>query len=130
MDCMSYDLTLWKPAATINRAIVKEVLAPIDEDTAHSTMQRFDALGFVGDLQAEFGGERRWSDDAADPPFLFEIADFTGTPANWVMVNMGFGNVASVLPKLANVATNHGLVVYDWQTEVLHGGRKPWWKVW
>ena len=127
---MSYDLTLWKPSATINRAMAKEVLAAIDEDTAHSTMQRFDALCFVGDLQTAFGGKQRWSDDAADPPFLFEIADFTGTPANWVMVNMGFGNVANVLPKLVNVGIKHGLVIYDWQTEELHGERKPWWKVW
>ncbi|HEY7120342.1 MAG TPA: hypothetical protein VH475_27385 [Tepidisphaeraceae bacterium] len=120
---MSYDLTIWKRSARAKSTMTQEVLAAIGEDAAHPAMARFDAHGFIRDLRAKFGGEERWSNEDLAPPFMFEVVDFTGTPANWISVNIGYGDVAAVLPELVKLATEHGLVVFDWQTEKLHGER-------
>ena len=85
-------------------------------------MQRFDARKFVKALYAEFGGEELWTNDAADPPFLFAVADFTGTTANWISVNMGYSWVEAVVPKLIALCRRHGLVAFDHQTEEFNGG--------
>jgi hypothetical protein len=120
---MSYDLTIWKQSRAATYAELEATLAALEADEAHPTMQRFDADAFLRDVQAEFGGSSSWTDEGARPPLLIEAFDFTGTPANWVSLNIPFSNVSHVLPKVISVAARHGLAVYDFQKGELSGGR-------
>jgi hypothetical protein len=73
-------------------------------------------------VKAEFGNGDFWSNEEFLPrPFSLGISDFTGNLANWIGVNMAYDNVSSNLRRIIAVAARHGLVVFDLQTEYLHG---------
>ncbi len=127
---MSFDLTIWKQGDLAGKTDAEAVIAAIRNDTAHPAMQRFDAKAFVDDVRAEFDAKENFSADDEDEedddddglPFVLDVADFTGSAANWISVSMGFNKAAAVLPRLVKVAAEHGLVVFDDQTGELHRG--------
>jgi hypothetical protein len=116
---MSYDLTIWKWAVNAVEA-PNEVFEAIAQDEAHPAIQRFDVKGFLKDLYAEFGGEENWSGDEPEPPFIFQVGDFTGTPANWIIVNLSYGQLPETAAKLVAHCLRHNLVVFDHQTRQLY----------
>ncbi|HEY8750743.1 MAG TPA: hypothetical protein VIM11_22350 [Tepidisphaeraceae bacterium] len=116
---MSYDLTIWKWAGKAT-ATPDEIFEAIGQDEAHPAMQRFDTKTFLKDLYSAFGGEERWSDDSFEAPFTMDVADFTGTPANWIILNAGYSRVKDVVSKLIQVCKRHDLVLFDHQTEALY----------
>src|SRR5258706_9954304 len=96
---MSYDLTIWKWAADA-RATPDEIFEAIGQDEAHPAMQRFDVKAFLTSVYANFGGEELWSDETKETPFQFEVADFTGTPANWIGIHIAYSRIEEVASKL------------------------------
>ena len=110
---MSYDLTIWKWADTA-RATSDEILEAIGQDEAHPAMQRFDANSFLKDLRTAFG-------DDEQAPFSLDVADFTGTPANWIVVNAAYSNLKQTRSKLIHLCTRHHLVLFDHQTGEFYG---------
>ena len=109
---MSYDLTIWKWSAEARVRSIAQVLERLAEDEAHPSLQRFDTVAFRARLIEEFG-----SQNEDHSPFEFEVCDFTGWHANWIVLNVAFSEVGSVLPRLGLLAKEFGLFVFDHQKD-------------
>lgn len=107
---MSYDFSVWKWKPDADQVDLAEVFRAFDEDNAHPALTRFDRAAFERALAEAFGDVHD-----VDSPIWCEMADFAGVPANWAGVSCSFREVGNLVPKLMEVCSALGLVLYDWQ---------------
>ena len=104
---MSYDLMVWKQRADVARVPAEEVCEALCADTAHPATARFDIAAFESEMRAAF----------EDMDGMYEVADFTGEPANWICFTLPYSRVGEMMPKLHAMAAAHGLTLFDYQDE-------------
>jgi hypothetical protein len=110
---MAFDLLVWRWASGKEGAEPAEVIEAINEDNPHPAITRFDRGAFESAIRARFGDVN----DDPDGPFLYEVSDFTGVPANWVSFSISWSRVKEVCPVLIEIAKSQGLAVYDPQED-------------
>ena len=106
---MAFDLVVWKWASGKEGTDPAQVVEALNEDEPHPAITRFDPDLLESSIRAEFGDVN----DDADGPFLYEASDFTGVPANWIVVSVNWSQVENVCPVLTAIAKSQGLAVYD-----------------
>ncbi|MFO0891490.1 MAG: hypothetical protein U0790_20400 [Isosphaeraceae bacterium] len=112
---MAYDLIVWKWAGGKEGADPSEILDAISEDDPHPALTRFDIQEFESALRARFGDVN----DDQGGPFLYEVSDFAGIPANWITFSLAWSQTEKVRPLLVGIARSHGLAVYDPQEDTM-----------
>ncbi len=90
-----------------------EIIGALNEDAPHPALTRFVVRAFESAIRAGFGDVN----NDPDGPFLYEISDFTGVPANWMNFSVNWSEVENVCPALTEIAKSHGLAVYDPQED-------------
>jgi hypothetical protein len=110
---MAFDLFVWKWASGNEGAEPAQVIEAIGEDNSHPAITRFDRGSFESAILARFGDVT----DDPDGPFLYEVSDFEGVPANWISFSIPWSRVADVCPVLTAIAKSRGLAVYDPQED-------------
>lgn len=110
---MAFDLYVWKWTSGRKDTDRAEIFEKLNEDEAHPALTRFDVRAFESAILARFGEVN----DEPDGPFLYEISDFTGAPANWVSFSVNWSQVANVCPVLTEIAKSQGLAVYNPQED-------------
>ena len=106
---MAFDLIVWKWAADGEGVDLGEILDTIGGDDPHPSLTRFDIGAFRTAIRSEFGDVN----EDPDGPFLYEVSDFQGVPANWVSISVSWSQVERVLPVIARIADGLGLAVFD-----------------
>jgi hypothetical protein len=110
---MAFDLLVWRWASGKGGAEPAEVVEAINEDNAHPALTRFDRGEFESAIRARFGEVN----DDPDGPFVYEVSDFKGVPANWINFSVPWSRVDDVCPVLIAIAKSQGLAVYDPQED-------------
>lgn len=109
---MAFDLVIWKWADRQATADVEEVVEAISQDNAHEALTRFDMAAFESSLRDAFGSVN----EEPESPFLYDVCDFHGVPANWVTISVSWSKVETVCPRILAIARTHDLSVFDPQS--------------
>ena len=115
---MSYDYVIWKRAPGIKTAMLADVYQSICEGKDHPAMAPFDTAVVERDLISEFGDVN----NDPDGPFLYGVD--RGSVSPWLTINVGYSQVEAVTDKLARLAIQHGLMLYDPQRDVVWGNKR------
>lgn len=109
---MAFDLIIWKWADGQATADVEEIVEAISDDNPHPALTRFDMAEFEAALRDEFGSVN----EEPESPFLYDVSDFKGVPANWMTLSVSWSQVETVCPKIVDLAHTHHLAVFDPQS--------------
>jgi hypothetical protein len=109
---MAFDLFIWKWAEGKQAADPEDILEALSEDNPHPALTRFNMAVFESALQERFGSVN----DDPDSPFMYEISDFKGVPANWMTITILWSQVESVCPAIIEIAHAQGLAAFDPQS--------------
>jgi hypothetical protein len=106
---MAFDLLVWKWVGGKEATDPAQVVEALYADDPHPAITRFDRDLFESAIRARFGDVN----DDPDGPFLYEVSDFTGVPANWIFFSVNWSQVENVCPVLTAIAKSQGLAVCD-----------------
>jgi len=106
---MAFDLLVWKWVNGEEGTDPAQVVDALNEDDPHPAITHFDRDWFESSIRDKFGDVN----DDPDGPFLYEVSDFTGVPANWIWISVNWSQVENVCPVLTAIAKSQGLAVYD-----------------
>ena len=102
-----------------------ECYAAIVEDNDHTAMDFFDEVLVFNRLEAEYGRRKPqyFGDEADDCPFLYSTG--RGEFGNWIYFNLNWSTHRETTEKILLIAIENGLMLYDPQSKLVWGNRKP-----
>ena len=103
---MSVTLGIWKWRNPKGKKKPRAVMAQLAEDQPHEALDRFDMTAVVEALRQRF----KLTGD--DDPFIVDIHDYNGVPANWLFVSMGGTVDPDMIMDLTEFADDHGLYLH------------------
>jgi hypothetical protein len=122
---MSFDLVIWKRAATTKTAMLKTCYAAIIEEQDHPAMEAFDEEVLLSSFAEEFGVRQKdhFGVDTDACPFLYSVG--RGSFGNWMVCNLNWSTHLEASKKIVQIALQQGLLVYDPQHESVWGNKRP-----
>jgi hypothetical protein len=109
VETMAFDLLVWRWANGEEQTDPVEIVEALGEDDPHPAITRFDRGAFESSIRARFGDVN----NDPDGPFLYEVSDFQGVPANWISFSVAWSRVDDVCPVVVEIAKSQSLAVFD-----------------
>ena len=116
---MSYDFAIWKRSATTKTAMLEETYFAICAGHDHPAMAPFDLPALERAIKAEFGDYTA----SVEGPIVCEASGTSA--ANWLIVSCAHSVSEVIFSRLAPIALEQGLLVYDPQRGGVWGNKRP-----